>query len=209
MQSSESTISSNQSFSCFLCPQRPTPRPTGAQEVRTSRWPAGTWSWRSPPSSACTSRGRHGHNDCGEHLWILSDIADGWNRIWFVWKAFWGRKIIHSTLCGIFFLLCFQVIFFSLSCKYYDFFFIIIVVIILSFLLFWLLDHLMNQCAAPAPPLFHSYQKAPKFPHQSVSFERFSSGGGGEKCGKNDIFICFCTLLKKKKERKTQLCQLS
>lgn len=112
MQSSESTISSNQSFSCFLCPQRPTPRPTGAQEVRTSRWPAGTWSWHSPPSSACTSRGRHGHNDCGEHLWILSDIADGWNRIWFVWKAFWGRKIIHSTLCGIFFLLCFQVIFF-------------------------------------------------------------------------------------------------
>lgn len=67
MNLGESAISTNQRFSSFPS-QRLTLRRTGAQGARTSRWPVDTWSWCSPPSSACTSGGQHRHSDCGEHL---------------------------------------------------------------------------------------------------------------------------------------------
>lgn len=129
----------------------------GAQEVRTSRWPAGTWSWLSPPSSACTSRGQPRHNDCREHLWILFDIADGWNPIWYSLLSC-GGKIISVTFCvGKCFFFLFFLSYFLIwwnFCHVNTMMFFIIIIIISSLLFFSFSDWLTSLwiSAHPQPP---------------------------------------------------------
>lgn len=170
----------------------------GAQEAHTSRWPADTWSWLSPPSSACTSRGQPRHNDCGEHLWILFDIADGWNQIWYSLLKSPEGEIISGTLCGGFFLFCFALLFGEFFCHVNTMMFFFIIIII-SFLLLWLIDHLVNQCTAPAPLHLHSYQKPPNFPNELL-LSLFLY----QVVAQNWHFHPFLYMAKK-----TQLCQVS
>lgn len=120
----------------------------GAQEAHTSRWPAGTWSWLSPPSSACTSGGQRGHNDCGEHLWnLFLDFADGWNLIVVHLLKSWSRKIINYTLCvgNLLFFLCFLVKFMSCKKLWWWFFIFILFPISYYFILFFLIDWPLSE----------------------------------------------------------------
>lgn len=164
------------------CPQRPTLHPMGAQEVRTSHRPAGTWSWPSPPSSACTSRGQPRHNDCQQHLWILFDIADGW--IWYSLSESGSGKNnqLHFVWDFFFFFLK------SMSCKYYDvlFYFFNWFYFLCHFLPFWLTDRLVNHCL-PFPII----SKGPEASNELLSCIFSPSGQSWENP------IHFCTWLKK------------
>lgn len=123
------------------------------------------------------------------HCWWLES-----NLVQFVEKP-WGENNQRYFVWRIFFF-CFAFWWIFLSCKYYDVFFIIIII---SFLLFWLIDHLVNQCAAPAPLHLHSYQKPPNFPN-----ELLSSLFLYQVVAQNWHFHPFLYMAKK-----TQLCQVS
>lgn len=104
----ESAINTNQRF-CSFPSQRLTPRRTGAQGARTSRWPADTWSWHSPPSSACTSGGQHRHSDYGAFPGTFPDTADNRNQVWYNLKSQVGESNQRCLMRWDFSFFCFSV----------------------------------------------------------------------------------------------------
>lgn len=118
----------------------------GAQGARTSRWPVDTWSWRSPPSSACTSGGQHRHSDYGAFTGSFLAPPTTGIKCGTIWKVKWGEVISGVKCGGIFLSFAFQWI--LLSCKYDEFFYIIIII---SSLLFWLIGPCCKSAHCPGP----------------------------------------------------------
>lgn len=124
------------------------------------------------------------------HCWWLES-----NLVQFVEKPWWG-KIISVILCGetflFFFFLCFLVKF--LSCKYYDVFFIIIIIPLFFsdwLTTLWISAHPPSPLPSPTPlPII---SKAPQTSQMSYFHASFS----GRRWRKIDIFIRFCTWLKR------------